>query len=485
MKTARRILKTLVTLAILGGVGAAGYYSWEHLKPGPVRAADSIPLVEVREGVFRRTVSSIGELKAARSSMINAPFNGQVTRLVPEGTRVAPGDPVIWLDTDSLTDNLRDEEASLLLARKDLEAAIEEYELQEIQNEYNLQSELARVELAEQRLEDAQQKFESERILVERRISPQNRLEEVRLSLLQSTVELRNARINLRKTEENLSSNLRVSQAAIDRAELEVERVERRIADLEERIEESIIRSPENGEVAYVRVYRSGQMAKVAEGDSVWPRLTLAEIPDRSEMLAVIPVNELDVANVESGQPARITLDALPGEVYEGVVERKSVVPIDQAQSRRGGSSSTGPREFEVEVKLLTSDPRFFQGMTATVEIRIHEEENAKMVPLETLTLGEGGDLGVFRHGGGAPEFIPVSVRSTNAQLASVVGALSAGDRLYSRHPDVDLDQGRELSTIALRRLGEFTVPEDLEQEGEEALEELAGSPGGTGASGS
>lgn len=473
MKVFRRILRTFFLLALLGGVGAGGYYAWGAYRAGGGVSTDSIPMVEVESGVFRKTVSSIGELKAARSALITAPFNGRITRLIPEGTRVERDDPIIWLDTDDLEDRLRDEEAQLLLAMKDLEAAEEDYQLQELQNEYNLQSEMARVELAEQRLEDAEQRFESERILVERRISPQTRLEEARLALLQATVELRNARINLRRTEENLQSNLRVKQGAIDRAQLGVERIERRIDDFKERIERSTIRSPENGEVSYMRIWKSGQMAKVAEGDSVFPRLTLMEIPDRSEMLAVIPVNELDIASIEVDHPAIITLDAIPGEQYRGRVVRKSVVAIDQATSRRGQATGTGPREFEVEIKLQDNDERFFQGMTAAAEIRILEIEDSVMIPLQALTLNEAGQIGVYTRGTAGPAFVQVEVRDSNSLAALVDSAIEPGTRLYTRNPTVDMDEARELAVLALRRIGRGVSPDQFIDD----VEDLNGTP--------
>ncbi|MCC5877780.1 MAG: efflux RND transporter periplasmic adaptor subunit [Candidatus Sumerlaeia bacterium] len=485
MKTGRRILQTVFLLALIGGAGVGGYYAWGALRTGSTLASDSIPLVEVRQGDFRKTISSIGELKASRSAMITSPFNGKITRLIPEGTRVQADDPIIWLDTDDLVDRLRDEEARMLLAEKDLDAAKEDYQLQELQNEYNLQSELARVELAEQRLQDAEQRFESERILVERRISPQTRLEEARLSLLQATVELRNANINLRKTEENLASNLRVKQSGIERAELEIERIQRRIDDFQDRIDRSTIRSPENGEVSYMRIWKSGQMAKVAEGDNVFPRLTLMEIPDRSEMLAVIPVNELDIANVDVGQPAIITLDALPGEQYKGKVTRKSVVALDAATSRRGNTSSTGPREFEVEIKLENSDSRFFQGMTAAAEIRILELDDALMVPLQSLTLNIAGEVGVYRRGDMGYDFIPVDVKDTNALFAYVTAPLEPGERLYTRNPTVSSDEARELAVLALRRVGRGVSPEQFIGDDDLDTPEVAQTPGQTSGRGS
>jgi multidrug resistance efflux pump len=179
----------LLVALLVGGAYGGWLFARDRVASAGAAALDSIPLVQARTGPFVRTVSSIGELKAQRSSTIMAPFEGKVVRLVPEGTRVQRDEPVIWLDTDSLVQSLKDETEKLMLAQKDLEAAREDYRLQEIKNDYDLKSEQARVELAEQRLQDAQQKFDTEQVLVERRISAASRLEDARLALLQASVE--------------------------------------------------------------------------------------------------------------------------------------------------------------------------------------------------------------------------------------------------------------------------------------------------------
>ncbi len=454
-RTAGRLLKWTSILAIVAAAAVGGYHG---IQPAEAQSSGnpggSIPTAEVREGPFARTVSTVGELRAARSYPVAAPHRGQVVRLVPEGTRVEEGDPIFWLDTQEEEDRLRDEGTQLELAIRDLRAAEEEYQLQELLNEYNLQSELSRVELAEQRLQDAEQKYEAERILVERAISPRSRLDEAELSVMQARVELRNARINLRKTEENLASNLRQRQNSIDRAQLEVDRVERRIAELEEQIENATVRAPATGEVSYLRVWRSGSFSKIAEGDQLHPRHNVVEIPDRSRMLAVVPVSEIDVSLVQSGQPVEIMLDAVPGQSFRGTVERKSVVPVDAAQSTRPGAGATanggGPREFEVLIRMDQNEDIFFQGMTATATIDVKRLESALYVPLEALTL-EDGELGIFRTARGGPQFVPVTVLLMNNRHAAVNAELAAGDPVYLRHPGISTDDARERGFLALR----------------------------------
>jgi HlyD family secretion protein len=416
-----------------------------------VLESDYIPTAVVRRGEFEKTIKSVGELKAANSAVLASPFNGKVVRLLPEGTKVEAKQTVVWLDTESLVQDLRDQEAELLLAQKDLEAAEEDYRLQDIQNGYNMKSELGRVELAEQKKLDTDREYETEKTLVEKKISPRSRLDDAELSRLQSAVELRNARINLAKTEENLASNLRVKQTSIDKAQMAVESIEREIDDTKDKIDKAELRAPTAGEVSYFLIYKSGTRAKVAEGDSVWPRLNLVEIPDRTQMLAIVPVNELDISNVKADQPVDVFLDALPGKSYAGSVVRKSIVPIDNSRRGRSSSNGGGPREFEVRIEMTESNESFFQGMTASVRIQVNLIKDTLIVPVEAL-LKEDALVGVYTKSPGE-KFVPVKVLDFNELEIAIQGDLKIGDVVYLRHPKVSLEEARSMGQAALATL--------------------------------
>lgn len=417
-------------------------------------AQDGIPTASVRRGDLVRTISTIGSLQAARSANVAAPYDAKVIRIVPEGTRVEANEPVIWLDTQSLQDQLKEEEAKLALALKDLEATREEYKLRELQNAYNLESEMANVELAQQRLNDAERNYKTEEILVERNISARSRLDEAQLSLNQAAVQLRGARIDLQKLQENLASNLRVQQTRIDKAQLEVDKIKDKVEELKEKIDTAILKAPVAGEVSHFLIWRSGNRAKIQEGDTVWRDLNILAIPDRSVMLAVVPVNELDIADVEAEQPVEVFLDALPGRPYAGIVERKSIVPIEGG-GRNRDPNTTGPREFEVRIRMQEANDFFFQGMTAAARIEVGRVDGALLVPLEALTLNDDR-LGVHaRTSGSGNTFVPTEVLMTNNLHAAVEGDLREGDVVFLRAPNVSRDEARRLSSEALRRVSE------------------------------
>lgn len=443
MSKTRKSVAWIAVAALIGAGAWAGVRFVQRGEGAALLSTASVPVAEVQKGPFARAITTLGALQAQRSSVINAPYYGKVIRLIPEGTRVRQGDVLVWLETTDLDKNLEDITANLALKMKDLEADQENYKLTELRNKLDLQSQQTEVQIAEQSNLDAQTKYEAERRLVEQSVSPLTKLEEARLALIQSELSLRNARINLSKQVENTSSNLRVAQSRIDRTMLEVDRLKRQQAEEQAKIENAQLKAPTDGEVSYMMIWRNGQNMRLAEGDTVWERLALIELPDTSAMLAVVPVHELEISEVEPGQSATITLEALPGRSYTGSVIFKSIVPGNSAASRgrrqtHGATQQQGPREFDVNVLISGETEGLRQGMTCTASILVHEEKDILQVPIEALAQNEGR-RGLYLAPSG--DFVPVRVVATNDNFAAIDGEVAPGTKIYLRNPKETLPE--------------------------------------------
>jgi len=471
-----KIITIFLVVGLLAGAGF-GYVAWQEASR-TIDASATIPTHEVTRGPLEVTVTSIGQLMAARSAVINAPYEARITRLIEEGTRVEEGDPIVWFETDDIEEQLEDTLAQLELDLKDLEAAKDAYELEQIRNEYTLETERTRVEIARQEYEDARQKYEAEQVLFDRNVTPATRLAEARLTLLQRELGLRNAQIELAKVEENLESNLRVRERAIESQRLRVENTERRVREAEERLEQAILTAPAAGEVSYLRIWKSGQVAKVAEGDTIFRRANIVEIPDTSEMMVSIPINEIDIGRVQVGQRAEVQVMAIDGQRFPAKVALKSIAPISDASQRSWSTSSQdlpGPREFEVRVRLDEPNRLFRQGMTASVRIILNETEDDLIVPLDAIFEREG-QRGVFVQNGSQTSFRRVDVLMSGSDFAAVRGDLEEGERILMNAPTSDTP----VIAVALAEIEE----EIEEQTGEAAAPEApadAPQQGGAG----
>ena len=99
---------------------------------------------------------------------------------------------------------------------------------------------------------------------------------------------------------------------------------------------------------------------------------TLMTLADMSVITAEVKVDETDIVNVKIGQPADVTVDALPGRVFKGHV----TVVGDQALLRSTGiatsQSTTGTEEakdFKVVVTLDSPPADLRPGLSTTAKI--------------------------------------------------------------------------------------------------------------------
>ena len=154
-------------------------------------------------------------------------------------------------------------------------------------------------------------------------------------------------------------------------------------------LDKTISRAPFDGLVTNVPV-REGETMVVgiqnAEGS------TLMTLADMSVITAEVKVDETDIVNVQLGQTADVTVDALPGRTFQGHVTEVG----DQALLRTTGvatsQSTTGTEEakdFKVIVTLdgvsASQNDELRPGLSATAKITTARRPNAVIIPIQAL----------------------------------------------------------------------------------------------------
>jgi len=117
---------------------------------------------------------------------------------------------------------------------------------------------------------------------------------------------------------------------------------------------------------------------------------TLMTLADMSVITAEVKVDETDIVNVKIGQPADVTIDALPNKVFKGHV----TLVGDQALLRSTGvatsQSTTGTEEakdFKVVVTLDRPDELLRPGLSCTAKITTAQKSNVLSLPIQSLTI--------------------------------------------------------------------------------------------------
>ncbi|MCU7495475.1 MAG: efflux RND transporter periplasmic adaptor subunit [Ignavibacteria bacterium] len=123
---------------------------------------------------------------------------------------------------------------------------------------------------------------------------------------------------------------------------------------------------------------------RVNLGDNLTPNAECFEILSPGSIVVQGEVDEQDLGKINYGLPALVAFDAYPNEKYEGVLER--IVPrTDEAT-----------KTSRVYIKLKQSPEKLNLGMTATINIKADEKQNALLLP-RTAILEENRNRYVFK----------------------------------------------------------------------------------------
>jgi HlyD family secretion protein len=156
----------------------------------------------------------------------------------------------------------------------------------------------------------------------------------------------------------------------------------------------------------------------VVEGIQNTEGSTIMTIADMSVVTAEVKVDETDIVNIQMGQPADVTVDAIPGKIFKGHV----TLVGDQALLRSTGvatsQSTTGTEEakdFKVVVTLDNPTTELRPGLSTTAKITTAHKNDVLSLPIQALTMHDPNDDKPKSAGGvqaasgsPAPKSIPV-----------------------------------------------------------------------------
>lgn len=199
----------------------------------------------------------------------------------------------------------------------------------------------------------------------------------------------------------------------------------------------------------------------VVEGIQNTEGSTFMTIADMSVVTAEVKVDETDIVNIRIGQPADVSIDAIPGKVFKGHV----TLVGDQALLRSTGvatsQSTTGTEEakdFKVVVTLDQPSEELRPGLSTTAKVTTAQKSNVLSLPIQALTTytpaptTNSGSVeaassspapktapvqGVYivekdAHGKQRAKFVPVTTGITGATDIEVLSGLKAGDEIVT-----------------------------------------------------
>ena len=229
-----------------------------------------------------------------------------------------------------------------------------------------------------------------------------------RLEMERARATMRKLENNYRRSQELLASKL-VSAEASDqiRYDLEGARAAYQMTQLE--LSYTNIVAPIDGVIAQ----RSAKPGNLIQLNS-----SLFRIVDISRLEAVLNVPERDLATMKPGLAVRMVADAMPGQAFEGVIDRVSPV-VD------GGSGT-----FRVVTRFKGGEG-LRPGMFGRIEVVYDSRTDALTVPRAAL-LEDAGETAVYAVRDGKAVRVPIEVGYLSGELAEVRKGLEEGDQVVT-----------------------------------------------------
>jgi len=123
---------------------------------------------------------------------------------------------------------------------------------------------------------------------------------------------------------------------------------------------------------------------------------TLMTLADLSVITAEVKVDETDIVNVKLGQPAEVTIDAIPNQTFKGVVSEigdNAIVRSTGVATSQSNTSSQEAKDFKVVVTLTEPPPNLRPGLSTTAKITTASKKDVLAIPIQALTIRQKSDL--------------------------------------------------------------------------------------------
>ncbi|HEY3245786.1 MAG TPA: efflux RND transporter periplasmic adaptor subunit [Phycisphaerae bacterium] len=471
--------RTFIWVAGFLSFGAVAWLGTSWLRTE--RKADAISVFTVSRRSFPVILPEKGELKAGKSVDIKSEVEGRsrIIWLIAEGTEVQEGDLLVKLASDEIEEKVRNQTIQEANATAALEAAEREFEILRDQNgsdirKAELQLSNAQIDLqkymkgdweqaqlaadldvkkAEKVLDRAKSDYADSLDLYEKKFIPKGQKLEDEMKLMEAEIGLQKARLALDvlekythpKDKRQRESDVAEAEKELDRvrngasakeakqaAELDARRASldltrQQLAKYRDQQSKTEIKAPAPGLVVYENSEgrRWDASRQIAEGNEVFERQTIIRLPDTSVMVVKVRIHEAKTDKIKPNQPARITVEALPGRNFTGKITK--IAPLADSSNQW---LNPDLKEYETEITIDQSDPNLKPGVTAQAEIIADEVQDELAIPTQSVFM-KAGKAYVFRgRSERDAEPVEVTLGISSAEYVTVKSGLNEGDKV-------------------------------------------------------
>jgi HlyD family secretion protein len=192
-------------------------------------------------------------------------------------------------------------------------------------------------------------------------------------------------------------------------------------------LEEATMFAPIDSTVTAVNIQKGERTSESADGN-------VAIVLTVMDPLHIdVEIDEIDVPLIDVGQPAVVTVDALPDSALTGMVREVAPAPV---------SVDEGVVTYEVAVALNEQNTKARPGMTANVDIETERRTGVLLIPSDVIQIDDttGQTFVEVKGGDGTPVRADVTLGERSGQEIEVVSGLQVGDQVLA--PEISLTAG-------------------------------------------
>lgn len=413
-----RIAASIGVIALVVGIGIwlwrESPAAWFGTASAVSEAVSGGSLFTVEPTRITSKVTVTSTISPRREVAVTSPIDGKVGAVhVQPGERVAAGAALLDLDVSEVRIRRRTAQATWLKASAqvatlaDWESSVEVSRARRAMTKARLALEAGSTQLAETAF------------LVEQGLAPAVKEEAARR-------EQRTRRLDLESAEQDLNAvlakgdgDMEVARLELDNAAAELERIDRILRNAE-------VTAPVAGVVLHLGA-GSGRRGggRLAAGTPVEAGEHLVTIGDMEGVAVSGRVDEVEVRRIRPGHAVRISGPAFPGITLDG-----RIVHVSSQASRPSGNQRLPTFEIAAVVDTLTPEQRaeVRVGMSAEMEIVVHEVDGALVVPVRAVDLSTGSPrVRVRDEATGGERVVEVTTGITTLDSVEIRSGLAQG----------------------------------------------------------
>jgi HlyD family secretion protein len=374
--------KILIGIVVLLMIAAGVVASVRYNRRGVV----TVQTGKVVREDLTSVVTASGEIKPRNYINLGAEFAGQLTEiLVKEGDSVKKGELVARIDETQSEADVQAQKAALSSSEADASASEAGYKAGD-DNITVLQSTLERTKADSERYEEdykrgqelfkqgliAKQDFEQRKAAYQAQLAAvteaESRIVQARAQLAQLKAQLAGSERKIAQNEANLNR-----YNDILKKHNVIAPIDGRVTNLPVRMGETVVPGVQNSAAS-----------------------TIMTIADMSIITAEVKVDESDIVNIKLGQPAEISVDAIPNKTFTGHVTEIGNTAILRSTGLAASTSTTSSQEakdFKVVVAMDNPPDEIRPGLSSTAKITTAVRKNTLAIPIQALTVRTKGDL--------------------------------------------------------------------------------------------